>query len=190
MKKASQINYCSLRMLCFAIFALAMLFFHNASEQGKQDFTHPESLASERCHENQLMVRHVSEDAAMGGVRTTDYAFTNTSSSPCTLKGYPRFEVLNKSGRIVRGGRAADGLTRMGDDAKTSPRLVTIEPGKTATFLVYYNAGGAGHVGKPCPNYHKVKITAPGTRRGFVLREELQLCGSLEVSPVGLPTDE
>jgi hypothetical protein len=126
----------------------------------------------------------------MGGVRTTGYAFTNTSSSPCTLKGYPRFEVLNKSGRLVRGGRAANGLTRMGDDAKTPPRLVTVEPGKTATFLVYFNAGGAGYLGKPCPTYRKVKITAPGTTRGFVLREDLQLCGELEVSPVGLPSNE
>jgi hypothetical protein len=78
----------------------------------------------------------------------------------------------------------------MGDDARTLPHLVTIEPGKTAAFLVYYNAGGAGHMGKPCPIYRKVRITAPGTKRSFVLREELQLCGGLEVSPVGSPSGE
>lgn len=187
MKKAAQSKRYILRIL-FAFFALSMLFFHKASAQGKQDFTQVKNVAFARCHENQLLVRHVSEDAAMGGVRTIDYAFTNNSSSPCTLKGHPRFEVLNKSGRIVRGGRAANGLTRMGDDARMPPRLVTIEPGKTARFLVYYNAGGAGYMGKPCPIYRRVRITAPGAKRGFVLREELQLCGGLEVSPVGVPS--
>jgi hypothetical protein len=176
--------------ILFAFFALSMMFFHDASAWGNLDLAHLKNVASARCRGNQLLVRHVSEDTAMGGVRTTGYAFTNTSSSPCTLSGYPRFEVLNKSGRIVRGGRAANGLTMLGDDAKMSPRLVMIEPGKTATFLIYYNAGGAGHIGKPCPIYRKVRITAPGTKRGFVLREELQLCGRLEVSPVGLPSAE
>lgn len=189
MKTSALSKHCMLRIL-FAFFALSMLLFHNASAQGTQDFTHAKNVAAERCSENQLLVRHVSEDAAMGGVRTIDYAFTNTSSSPCTLSGYPRFEVLNNSGRLVRRGRAANGLTMMGDEAKAPPRLVTIEPGKTATFLVHYNAGGAGHVGKPCPTYRKIRITAPGTKRGFVLREELQLCGGLEVSPVGLPSAE
>jgi Domain of unknown function (DUF4232) len=188
MKKACPGKHCILRML-FACCALSLLFF-NASAQGKQDFTHGKSLAAARCHENQLSVRHVSEDAAMGGVRTIVYAFDNTSSSPCTLSGYPRFEVLSRSGRLVRGGRAARGLTRMGDDVKTRPRLVTIEPGKTATFLVYYNAGGAGYMGRPCPIYRRVRITAPGTRRGVILREELQLCSSLEVSPVRFPSEE
>lgn len=179
----------TLRLL-FAFFALSMLLLHDATAQGNLNSAHVKNVVAARCRDNQLSVRHVSEDAAMGGVRTIDFVFKNTSSSPCTLSGYPRFEVLNKSGRIVRGGRAAHGLTMMGDDARTRPRLVTIEPGKTAGFLVYYNAGGAGYMGKPCPTYRHVRITAPGTKRGFVLREELSLCGSLEVSPVGMPSEE
>jgi uncharacterized protein DUF4232 len=189
MKKTPRRNHRLLRML-FACCALSMLFFQNASAQEKQDFTHGKGLAAKRCHENQLSASHVSEDAAMGGVRTIVYAFNNTSSSPCTLSGYPHFEVLSRSGRIVRGGRAARGLTRLGDDARMPPRLVTIEPGKTATFTVYYNAGGAGYMGKPCPVYRRVRIIAPGTKRGVVLREEIQLCSSLEVSPVRLPSGE
>jgi Protein of unknown function (DUF4232) len=159
-------------------------------DKGKQDSAHGESLAVALCLDSQLSVRHVSEDAAMGGVRTTTYAFANDSSVPCALKGYPRFEVLNKSGRTVRGGRAANGLTMMGDEFQKPPQAVMIEPGQTATFLVYYNAGGAGHTGKPCPTYHKVRINAPGNKRGFVLREDMQLCGRLEVSPVGLPSED
>jgi hypothetical protein len=178
-----------------AFFALAMLLIpgvlaRETFAQGKHGFALKGSLVAERCYDNQLSVRHVSEDAAMGGVRTIDYAFTNTSQSPCTLDGYPRFEVLDRSGRLARNGRARRGLTMMGDDAKRGPRPVTIEPGKTATFIVYYNAGGAGYMGKPCPVYRKVRITAPGARRGLLLREEIQLCSSLEISPVEPPHDE
>lgn len=179
------------RRALFAFFALSLLFAQHASAQeGKQDFAHGESLAVARCLDNQLSVSHVSEEAAMGGVRTTTYAFANTSSEPCALKGYPRFEALSNSGRPVRGGRAANGLTMMGDEFQKPPQEVTIEPGKRAMFLIYYNAGGAGHLGKPCPTYRKVRITAPGSKRAFVLREDMQLCGRLQVSPVGLSSDE
>jgi hypothetical protein len=194
MKDASVSKVCKLRMLN-AFFALSILlipgvFARETLAQGKQDFALKGRLVSARCYDNQLSVRHVSEDAAMGGVRTIDYAFTNTSQSPCTLDGYPRFEVLDRSGRLARNGRARRGLTMLGDDAKKGPHPVTIEPGKTAGFIVYYNAGGAGYMGKPCPVYRKVRITAPGGRRGFVLRDELQLCSRLEVSPVEPPHDE
>jgi hypothetical protein len=194
MKNASVSKPGYLRMPV-AFFALSILLIpcilaRETFAQEKQGFALKGSLVSARCYENQLSVRHVSEDAAMGGVRTIDYAFTNTSQSPCTLDGYPRFEVLDRSGRLARNGRARRGLTRLGDDAKKGPHPVTIEPGKTARFIVYYNAGGAGYMGKPCPVYRKVRITAPGARRGFVLRDELQLCSSLEVSPVEPPHDE
>jgi len=121
----------------------------------------------------------------MGGVRIRDYAFTNTSPTTCALRGYPRFEVLNAAGRVVRLGRAD-----AGDDSSSLPAPVTIEPGKTATFQVNYNAGGAGRIGRPCPTYPKVRITAPDTKRGFVLRDAIQLCGGAGVSPVGPPAAE
>ena len=143
--------------------------------------------AAARCLSRQLSVRHIGDDAAMGGSRLTDYAFTNTSSTPCTLFGYPRFVLLDKSGRPLRGGRAVNSDQVPGDNL--SPRPATLEPGKTAWFRIHYNSGGAGYVGKPCPNSEKVSITAPGTKRGFVLREAITLCRRIQISAVqsGLP---
>lgn len=160
-----------------ACFALSVLFTQDASAQRRQTDT-------PACRDAQLSVRDIGGDAAMGGVRGIEYAFKNISRTPCTLKGYPRFEVLNRSGRVVRRGRVA---TR---DPETRPDSVTIEPGKTATFSIYYNAGGAGRIGKPCPTYPRVRITAPGNRRGVLLREAIQLCGEVEVSPVVPPSGE
>ena len=136
------------------------------------------------CRNQDLSVRHVTDDAAMGGVNTIDYAFKNVSSSPCTLKGYPRFELLDTSGAVRPRGRAINSPQLPGDEAKQPPKLVTIEPGKQAGFRVYYNSGGAGYMGKPCPVSRKVRITAPGTTRRFVLREQIASCSSVEVSAV------
>ena len=144
-----------------------------------------QDLSPAPCRDGQLSVRKVNEDAAMGGLRMTEYAFTNTSNRMCTLKGHPRFEVLSAAGRVVRRGRAAAGV-----ETGRQPAMTAIEPGKAATFSVNYNAGGAGRVGKPCPSYPRVRITAPGHRRGLVLREPIQLCGGVEVSPVVPPPGE
>src|ERR1700686_1001631 len=76
----------------------------------------PFSYAS--CRGADLSVRHVSEDAAMGGQNTIDYAFKNNSSSPCTLMGYPRFELLDRAGRVRPRGRAIDSQQLPGDEAK------------------------------------------------------------------------
>jgi hypothetical protein len=129
----------------------------------------------------------VADDAAMGGSRLVDYAFTNTSSTPCTLFGYPRFILLDKWGRPMRGGRAVN--SDQLPDGNLSPRLVRLEPGKTAWFRIHYNSGGAGYVGKPCPISEKVRITAPGTKRAFILDEGISRCRRVEISPVqnGLP---
>jgi uncharacterized protein DUF4232 len=136
------------------------------------------------CRGEHLSVRHVSEDAAMGGHNLIDYAFKNDSSSACTLMGYPRFELLDRSGKVRRHGRAVDSQRLPGDETNDAPQSVTLGPGKEAAFRVYYNNGGAGYLGRPCPLSRGVRITAPGTRRSFELREEIRSCRSLRVSAV------
>ncbi|MDT4952720.1 MAG: hypothetical protein QOJ02_858 [Acidobacteriota bacterium] len=147
--------------------------------------------ASMQCRGDQLSVREVpnSEDAAMGGARAVDFAFKNTSNTPCTLKGYPRVQLLDRSGRPARHGLAVNNADLAGEQPGQTPQLVTLAPGKTAWFLFHYNNGGAGHIGKPCPTYPKMQITAPGTKRAFILRDSIQSCREVEVSAVqsGMP---
>ena len=137
----------------------------------------------EPCRGEDLSVRHANDDAAMGGHLLTDYAFKNNSSSACTLKGYPRFELLTKSGQLLPKGRAINSRQLMGEDAPSIPQLVTIEAGKEAVFRVYTNNGGAGYTGG-CPTSRKVRISAPGTTRAFMLKEEIRSCQKVQVSAV------
>src|SRR5947199_2230585 len=104
----------------------------------------PNMLGVPQCIRESLSLKEGETDAAMGGVRVTDYVFTNTSSSPCTLNGYPRVELLNRKGRVAR--RAVNSDQLPNDSEKMPPQLVTLEPGKTAWFRIYYNSGGAGHM--------------------------------------------
>jgi len=136
------------------------------------------------CRGEDLTVRHVTDDAAMGGHNTIEYAFTNNSSTPCTLKGYPRFELSDNSGKVRPDGRAIDSQQLPGDETRQPPRLVILAPGREALFHVYYNNGGAGYMGKPCPLARRVRIRAPGTRRSFVLHEDIRSCRSVLVSAV------
>src|ERR1044072_3854950 len=45
-------------------------------------------IAAAQCRGVDLSVRHVTDDAAMGGERLIVYSLRNNSSMPCTLKGY------------------------------------------------------------------------------------------------------
>jgi hypothetical protein len=133
------------------------------------------------CRDVDLSVRHVTEDAAMGGVNTVEYAFKNKSSSSCTLIGYPRFELLDKAGKVRPHGRAINSRQMPGEESKHTPQVVLILPGSEAGFAVYYNSGGAGYMGKPCPVTRRVGITAPGTTRRFILRDQINSCSDLQV---------
>jgi hypothetical protein len=142
------------------------------------------TTVSSPCRRQDLSLKEGETDAAMGGVRSTNYTFTNKSQSPCTLQGYPRYELLDKAGKVRPRGRARNSSQLMGEETKQAPQLVTIEPGKEAWFRIDYNAGGAGYLGKPCPVSRRVRILAPGITKPFLLKDNIQSCNTVQVSAV------
>src|SRR5947209_6276049 len=60
------------------------------------------SSAAAQCSGASLSVKVGDTDAAMGGERMVTYSFTNKSTSPCTLNGYPHVELLNRKGTVGR----------------------------------------------------------------------------------------
>jgi len=141
-------------------------------------------LPSVQCRGADLSVRQVYDNAAMGGEHLMLYAWRNNSSMPCTLKGYPRYELLDKLGAVRPRGRAGNFKQLPDDEAMMPAQLVTIAPGTEAWFRVHYNSGGAGYLGKSCPVSRKVRIVAPGTTRAFVVKEDISSCSTVEVSAV------
>ena len=141
-------------------------------------------LPSVQCRGTDLSVRQVYDNAAMGGEHLMLYAWQNNSSMPCTLKGYPRYELLDKLRAVPPRGRAINSKQLPDDEAMMPAQLVTIAPGTEAWFRVHYNSGGAGYLGKPCPVSRKVRIVAPSTTRAFILKEDITSCSTVEVSAV------
>jgi hypothetical protein len=142
--------------------------------------------ATSPCLANQLSVSRVSDDAGVGN-RAVNFAFTNTSPTPCTLSGYPGFTPLDRRGRPMRGVRVTQSDATYFQPEQPAQE-VTLEPGKTAWFQIAYTA--VQSTPRKCPSSVKVKITAPGTKRVFLLREEITPCQhTVTVTPVrsGLP---
>jgi hypothetical protein len=174
----------------FAFFALSTLFAQHDYAQKKQVLTQSESSALERCGADQLSLQNTGEVISMGAMRFIEFIFTNTSSSACTLEGYPRFQFLNKSGRVVRRGLAANGVT-FRSLYTIPPQLavmkVTVEPGKKAKFVINYLGRYDEDREKPCPTYRKAQVTGPGIKRVFVQKfgsDAIEVCSGLTISPV------
>jgi hypothetical protein len=140
------------------------------------------------CAGENLSVKRVSDDAGLGN-RAVNYAFTNTSTSPCTLSGSPGFVLLNRGGQSLHGTHIVK-ATGTYFQPEESPQTVTLPPGGTAWFQIAYRAcQGRGM----CPVSAKVRITAPGTKRGFILSEQIEAFqGTVNVIPVrsGLPPQQ
>jgi hypothetical protein len=111
------------------------------------------------------------------------YAFTNTGSSACSLKGYPGFELLDTKGQKLKGVHVnrSEGTYFQKD---MPPQQVILAPGAQALFQIAYN-NGTRSPGQTCPESTKVEITPPNAYQHFTLTEHIQTCwGKLEVAPV------
>ncbi len=132
-----------------------------------------------RCRFSQLSVRRVNEDAAMGHVGVI-YAFTNTSSSACTLYGYPGFVPLDTKGQPLKGIKVTWSESNYLHHAQR--HQVTLASGAQASFEVVYS-----HIGSDdqfCSESAKVEITPPNTYHHFSLAEHLSPCRDISITPV------
>lgn len=177
-------------VMLFALFALSMLLAPNARAQGEQALTQAESSSPARCSGNQLSLRNTGEVESMGAMRIIEFIFTNTSSSPCTLEGYPRLQFLNKSGQPAHGGLAVNDVifeSLYMAPPELTVTTVSIEPGKKAKFVINYLARYNEKSERPCPTYRKASVIAPGIERPFVQKFRgygIEVCSGLRISPV------
>ncbi len=144
--------------------------------------------APSRCKVSQLSV-HLGQSSGAAGSVGQSVHFTNSSSTSCTLSGYPGMLMLNAAGRPlathVRRGASA-----------TVPQiplhLVTVLPGGRASFDLGY-AAQTGYGNLHCPTSSTVEITPPNAFSHFTIAWKLQpyggtvqhlRCGVINVSPV------
>jgi hypothetical protein len=81
------------------------------------------------CQTPNLRLSFVTGQGAAGTAYMT-YGLTNTGSQSCTMSGFPGVAMLDSSGKVVQH------PAQRGVGTPTPVRLVSLDPGQRATFIV------------------------------------------------------
>ncbi|MEQ1604376.1 MAG: DUF4232 domain-containing protein [Pyrinomonadaceae bacterium] len=169
-------NKIILRAISLTVFVFCMSAAINAQSSAP--------VVQNKCAKLKMAVGE--EDADMGGKRYQKFVFTNLSDKPCTLRGFPTFVVLNKAGKALANGKAkySNDYPNGPAERDRKPVAVTLAPGKTAWFQIYYNDGMALDHKGPYPKAYKFLITAPRGDKAFVTRTDIEPCCGIIVGSV------
>ena len=115
------------------------------------------------CSAAQLAVLFVDSSGAAGSV-DAEYGFRNRSGRTCVLRGFPRVQMLTRSGAAL-----STTETHAPGAYGIMTRLVTLAPAKVGYFGVHYPAA-TGYGSLHCPTSAALRVTAPGDGAGHVLR--------------------
>jgi hypothetical protein len=127
-----------------------------------------------RCVTGALGIR-LGQPGAAAGNRYLPIVFTNTSGKTCTLYGYPGVSLLDASGKQIG--------TPASREAGSTPRVVTVAPGASASAAVHTAAQG---VAPSCePTSTQIRVYVPDERTAVDLTAALADCGGVfSVLPV------
>lgn len=138
-----------------------------------------------RCATTGLAGSVVGSSGAAGTIETT-VALKNTTSTPCSLGGFPGMQMLSSSGSSL-----PTTVVRTGSYAFTAmpATTVTIPPGQSAYFNIGYSDVPVGNE-TTCPTSASVQVTPPNALDHLVISAAFSPCGggTLVVSPVFLST--
>jgi hypothetical protein len=140
------------------------------------------------CLVSQLSVRAGRYGTAAGSFSQT-FTFTNHSTSPCTLRGWPSLEVDMRapypapaySYRAPEYGEVA--VLQTASERHAFGRVL-LRPSGTASFDVY-GADWNAAVNHACPRTHGIGVLPPGDPHALTIDTRLRACSSAwRVSPV------
>jgi hypothetical protein len=117
--------------------------------------------AAPACRDGQISVTPLRGGAAAGSIGQV-VQFANTSSSTCTLTGYPGVAALDAAGaQVLQASRQLNGMLGGVQNGAPTPPTVTLAPGAVASATI---EGGDNPVGTAtaCPYYPSFLVTPPG----------------------------
>jgi hypothetical protein len=131
------------------------------------------------CQTNQLSLRRANVEGGMGHSGTI-YILTNTSSSTCTLNGYPGFVLLDTKDREIEGVKVK--LSKNNYFHRSQHQRVSLDPGNRASFMA-----SSTHISQSrrnCASSVKVKITLPNAQQHFTIVGKLRSCDVISITPI------
>ncbi len=121
-----------------------------------------------KCSGDKLSFKETEGEADIGGKEYAKLLFTNTSSTPCTLYGFPKVALLGRNGQPMPDVKVVNA------DEGEKPTRVTLAPGKTAWFQVFYTDGMiSADLKKPAPASYEIRVMAPRTTKEFVIKSQM-----------------
>lgn len=122
------------------------------------------AISTPRCATTSLRIWVGRTSTAAGSV-TAEYGFTSHGSGDCSLRGYPRVQMLKASGKNLSTSYAKAAPGTWGIKVKT----VVLAKGETAYFgVIYHNSTGYAKV--TCPTSAGLRFTPPQNTRVLILR--------------------
>ena len=126
-----------------------------------------------RCTNSAISVT-AGPSSGSAGHANTPVIFTNTSSSPCTIFGYPGVAALDSAGSQTAQ------ATRTGTP---QPTHLILTPGNTASALVINTNIPSGNE-TSCPSWSGLLVTPPNDTKSTKLILQLPGCNGFTVSAV------
>jgi len=123
--------------------------------------------------------------AALGHV-DVDLLFRNTSTTTCTLTGYPVVAALDSSGnQVLQAQRSPSGYMGGLPPGQTIPTTVTLAPGETVSAKVE-GTDNPVNGATSCPSYSAFLVTPPNNDQPvrLLLANPFPDCSTIEVHPV------
>jgi hypothetical protein len=146
----------------------------------------PRAAHTPVCQGRQLKIKMIYGGPAAGTVGGV-IGFTNESSTPCSMAGWPALVAIGPAGR----GAARRTLAVFAGPMLARPPVVTISPGARAV-AVLAGPDGPGPGATQCPPaYRRLRVTPPASPSATVISAwiphsgaYLPACGPVEVSPL------
>jgi hypothetical protein len=147
---------------------------------GGESTTVTSATTSPPCANDQVAVTDSGGGAGLGH-EDQILVFTNTSTTTCTLRGYPGVAGLNASGQEqVEAARTPDGYMGGLAPGTTTLPFVSLAPGRVASAVAEGTDNPLGS--QPCPYYPFLLVTPPN------LTEQIRVeVSGLGTEPTGLP---
>jgi len=115
----------------------------------------------------------VGQSQGAAGTIYVPIVFQNTSSTPCTMGGFPG----------VAGTGVAGQQTSQARRTSATPRTITVAPGSSASALVSATDVPSG-TATTCSNFSGLLVTPPNDVNSQALTVQIPDCSGLSVSPV------
>ncbi len=145
------------------------------------------------CSGEGLSLIDGGSEGLMGGSSLISYLFINTSSTPCTLSGYPSVELLNNAKKPTAGVSTSNSTTPYSSGTDTAaldvPPVIMLAPNDTAFFQIRVYSGVNNDPKPKVQGTAYVKVKVPNTTREFILAGKFDAYGDVSVSYLqkGLP---